>query len=173
MVYLPQEGEKDSVSWRKQCLKPEPFAEPVIPQIILNELQLQKIKKMDLIQDTPWEADFFFIAGMVIQDKDRPYLGRIVMVAHQDSGFLFFVNLIQADVDPHMELMQGIFSAIEKHKVLPSEVRFRNRIAAEVVKPLADNLGFKITLAKDLKAIDDARTSFSKEAKMGFPNFPR
>ena len=90
LVYLPQEGAKDSVSWRIQFLKPEPIAEPAIPQIILNELQLQKIKKMDLIQDTAWEADFFFISEMVIQDKDRPYLGRIVMVAHQDSGFLFF-----------------------------------------------------------------------------------
>jgi len=53
LVYVPHEGEKESVSWRKQCLKPGPLAEPVIPQIVLNELQLQKIKKINLIQDTP------------------------------------------------------------------------------------------------------------------------
>jgi hypothetical protein len=173
LVYLPQEGEKDSVSWRKQFLKPEPLADPVIPQIILNELQLQKIKKMNLIQDTAWEADFFFISEMVIQDNDRPYLGRVVMVAHQDSGFIFFFNLIQDDAEPYMELMQGILSAIEKHKVLPSEVRFRNRIAAEVVKPLAKALNFKITLSNNLDAINEAKTELSMQARTGFPNFPK
>ena len=172
LVFVPHEGEKDSVSWRKQCLTPKPLAEPVIPHIILNELQLQKIKSINLIQDTPWEADFFFMPGMVIQDNDRPYFGRIIMVAHQDSGFIFFFNLIQDDADPHRELMQGIFSAIERHKILPSEVRFSKRIAAEAVKPLADNLGFKIRLAKDLKAIDEARTGLSEASKMGFPNLP-
>ena len=173
LVYLPQEGEKDSVSWRKQCLKSEPFAEPVIPQIILNELQLQKIKKMDLIQDTPWEADFFSMPGMVIQDKDRPYLGRIVIVAHQDSGFLFSVNLIQDDAEPHIVLVEGILYSIERHKILPSEIRFKNKITAEIAKPLAEALGFKITLSKNLDAINEARAELSMQARMGFPNFPK
>jgi len=173
LVYKPQRKNTETLKWTKEWLKPEPLAEPVIPKIILNELQLQKIKKMNLIQDTPWEADFFFVPSFVIGEGNRPYLGRLIMVAHQDSGFLFFVNVISNEAEPHIELMEGILSAIEKHKILPSEVKFRNRIAAEVVQPLADNLGFKITLAKDLKAIDEARTSFSKQAKMGFPNFPR
>jgi len=173
LVYKPQRKNTETLKWTKEWLKPEPLAKPVIPKIILNELQLQKIKKMNLIQDTPWEADFFFMPSMVIKDKDRPYLGSIVMVAHQDSGFIFFVNVIPDNAEPHIELMEGILSVIEKHKILPSEIRFRNRIAAEVVKPMADNLGFKITLAKDLRAIDEARTSLSKEAQMGFPNFPR
>ena len=72
-----------------------------------------------------------------------------------------------------MELMQGIFSAIEKHKVLPSEVRFRNRIAAEVAKPLAEALGFKITLSKKLGAINEAKVELSMQARMGFPNSPK
>ena len=110
--------------------------------------------------------------SMVIQDNDRPYFGRVIMVAHQDSGFIFFFNLMQADADPHRELMQGISSAIEKHKILPSEVRFRKSIAAEAAKPLADNLGFKISLAKDLNAIDEARTGLSEVAKRGFPHLP-
>ncbi len=71
-----------------------------------------------------------------------------------------------------MELMQGILSAIEKHKVLPSEVRFRNRIAAEAVKPLAKALNFKITLSKKLDAINEAKTELSMQARTGFPNLP-
>ena len=55
------------------------------------------------------------------------------------------------------------FHLNEKHKIVPYEVRLRNRIAEKAVKPLADKLGFKVTFAKDLKAIDEPRTSFSSK----------
>lgn len=170
LVYIPQR-EGESLSWTTQWLQPEPLAEPIIPQVAFNELQVQKIKKMNLKSDTVWEADYFFFAGGIIKDRGRPYFARALMLAHHESGLILFLHLFPHEVEPHGKLLEAILSVIEEQGIVPSEVRFKKRIAYEVAKSLGEGLGFKITLSKSLSAIDEAKSELTRQARKDVPDF--
>ncbi len=116
---------------------------------------------MNLKPDTAWEADGLLMPG-ILQDQDRPYFARILAVARHDSGFMLSVNLTPYSADPYPPLTEAIVSAIERHKLLPSEIKLANKHAYEVVQSVAESLGFKITLSKNLKAIRRFKTGLHR-----------
>ena len=154
LVYISQR-EGESLSWTTQWLQPEPLAEPKIPQITFNELQAQKIRKMKLKSDTIWEADHFFFAGGIIKDRGRPYFARALMLAHHESGFILFLHLIPHEAEPHGKLLEAILSVIEEHGIVPSEVRFKNKIAYEVAKPLGEALDSYLCKSENFSDMED------------------
>ena len=171
LTYMPQRGENGTPFWLKEWLRPEPVPDPATARLPCNEIRLQKIKQMNLKPDTAWEADGFLMPG-IIQDRDRPYFARILAVAHHDSGFILSTNLTPYAADPYPPLTEQIVSVIETHKLLPSEIILAGKHACEAVQPLAQFLGLKIKLSKNLKAIRRFKTGLHQQSAMGFPDPP-
>ncbi len=171
LTYMPQRGEDGSLFWLKEWLRPEPVPDPATARLPYNEIRLQKLKQMSLKPDTAWEADGLLMPG-ILHDQDRPYFARILAVAHHDSGFMLSFNLTPYAADPYPPLTEAIVSAIEKHKRLPSEIKLANKHACEAVQPVAESLGLKITLSKNLKAIKRFKTGLDRQSATGFPDLP-
>jgi hypothetical protein len=171
LTYRPQRGEDGTVSWAREWIKPEPIPDPPAARLPCNEIRLHKIKQMYLKPDIAWEADGFLMPG-IIRDRDRPYFARILAVAHHDSGFILSTNLAPYANDPCPLLTETILSAIETHKLLPCEIKLASRHACEAVKSLAESLGFKITLSKNLKSVKRFKTGLNRQSATGFPDLP-
>lgn len=124
----------------------------------MNEVAEIRIRKMTLKADSAWEADSFFLPSE-IADRDRPYFMRLVMLAHEKSGYIFDTDVIQPEVDASHALGKIIVAAIEKYGLIPEEIHIRKRQAWDILKPFTDRLGIRLTLQENLRAIFEARTS--------------
>lgn len=171
LTYIPQRGVDGTNSFGREWLKPEPAHSPAPGRFPCNEIRLHKIKQMKLNPDTAWEADGFLMPG-ILQDRERPYFARILAVAHHHSGFMLFTNLAPYADDPYPPLAEAILSAIETHKLLPSEIKLAGTHACEAVQPIAKSLGFKTTLSKNLKSVKRFKTGLNRQSAMGFPDLP-
>ncbi len=171
LTYMPQQDLDGTHSWIREWSRPEPVPDPAIARLPYNEIRLQKLKHMNLKRDTAWEADGLLMPG-ILQDQDRPYFARILAVAHHDSGVMLSFNLTPYAADPYPPLTEAIVSAIERHKRLPSEIKLANKHAYEAVQPVAESLGLKITLSKNLNAIKRFKTGLDRQSEMGFPTLP-
>lgn len=171
LTYMPHRGLDGTDSWQREWLKPAPVHSPAAARFPCNEIRMHKIKQMKLDPDTAWEADGFLMPG-VLQDRERPYFARILAVAHHDSGFMLSTSLAPYTDDPYPPLTEAILSAIETHKLLPSEIKLAGKHAREAVEPIAKSLGFKITLSKNLKSIKRFKTGINRKSTKGFLDLP-
>jgi hypothetical protein len=163
LTYMSHRGVDGIDSWQREWLKPDPVHSPPTAGLPCNEIRLHKIKQMKLNPDTAWEADGFLMPG-ILQDRERPYFARILAIAHHDSGFMLFTNLAPYADDPYPPLRDAILSAIETHKLLPSEIKLVGKNAYEAVQPIAKSLGFKITLSKNLKSVKRFKTGLNQQS---------
>ena len=171
LTYMPHRDLDGADSWQREWLRPAPVNNPAPVRYPYNEIRLHKIKQMRLAPDTAWEADGFLMPG-ILQDRERPYFARIVAVAHHDSGFMLSTSLAPYTDDPYPPLTEAILSAIETHKLLPSEIKLAGKHAREAVEPIAKSLGFKITLSKNLKSVKRFKTGINRKSAKGFLDLP-
>lgn len=168
LVYLSRDTGGDELSWTRKWLVPEPLKEPTLSAMPIDELRLRKIQKQPLKQDTPWELDFFYLSGSIIQDRDRPYYLRCVMVAHKQSGFLFNVEMLSPEQKPYSVLRDIFLGAIEKHGFFPDELHVRDELTWEILKPLTEKFRIKLRLKQNLPAIFEAKEALSEQMRKGF-----
>ena len=168
LLYFPRDNGDSELSWTRKWHLPEPLKEPTLPEMPIDELRLRKIQKQSLKQDTPWEMDCFYLSGGVIQDRDRPYYMRCAMVAHKESRFLFNAEMLGLEQKNHTVLWDIFLGAIEKHGFLPDELHVRDELTWETLKPLAEKIGCRLRLTRNLPAIFEAKESLNKQMRRGF-----
>ena len=168
LLYFPRDTGGAELSWTRKRHLPEPLREPTLPEMSIDELRLRKIQKQSLKQDTPWEMDCFYLSGGVIQDRDRPYYLRCVMVAHKQSGFIFHADMLSSEQDTFSSLRRVFLEAIEKHDLLPNELHVRDELTWETLKPLAEKLGCRLRLTRNLPAIFEAKGALNEQMRRGF-----
>ena len=85
------------------------------------------------------------------------------MVTNAVTGYVFGFEVLNAPGggDLMYAEMPGQVAAIWlKHQVVPNEVRVRSRKLMELFGTMCDELKVKLTLVKELPAVDDAKRAF-------------
>jgi len=168
LIYFPRDNGASELSWTRKWHLPELPKEPTLPEMPVDELRLRKIQKRPLRRDTPWEMDVFYLPGGVIQDRDRPYYSRCVMVAHRQSGFIFHVDMLSPEQNTFSSLRRVFLEAIEKHGLFPDELHVRDELTWETLKPLAEKIGCRLRLTRNLPAIFEAKEALNQQMRRGF-----
>jgi len=133
-----------------------------------NEIQLKRISKMNLKKDSAWEVGSFYTHS-IITEGDRPFWMHLVMVAHQESGYILHMNPLEPEMSLIVTMRDCILNAIEKSSLVPDELLCRDEALIDHLQPIADFFGIKIFLVNELPAIQEAKSELSKASMMDFP----
>lgn len=147
--------EKEGLAWRDEWLKPTPFEkkEPVIPSV--DEIRLQRIKKAAAQNQVVLETDFFY-APFVITEGEKPYFPYLLLCVDHRSGMVL-KHHVANHKDYPTDFQNQILNLIEEAKSLPKEVRVKKKESLKLLEPIASQLGIKLTLSKNLHALEEAK----------------
>ena len=148
-------SEKEGLAWRDEWLKPTPFGkkEPVIPNV--DEIRLQRIKKEAAQSHMVMEIDFFY-TPFVITEGEKPYFPYLLLCVDHKPGMIL-KHHIANHKDYLMEFQNQILNLIEMVKSLPKEIRVKKKESFALLELIASKLGIKLTLAKNLHALEEAK----------------
>lgn len=163
LTYLPNKG-KDGFSLVKKWQTPKQIEDETIKIPVLNQLQIKKIRKMNLEKDSTWEADTFYSTG-IVNDEDRPYWMRVSLVVHHEDGFILQFKALSPEMKPYIVVRDCILDAIEKHSTMPEEIIIKDEALFVALKPLADIFDIAITFVDELPAIMEAKRELSNMPK--------
>ena len=163
LVYLAKRLEADRVDVELKWITPEPVKEKPVAPLKLDDLRIHRLKQMKLGKGGAWEADWFYVPSS-IHDREIPYFARIALIADKKSGYICNLDTMQLEQTPPAGVVAALFGAIEKTKLLPSEIRVRNTELEKALKLVASELGFAVVRKDSLKAIDQARESLFESA---------
>ncbi len=114
----------------------------------------------------PWEADMFD-SNMTIGDKDRPYIPKMIMVAHQASGFMFHAAVVMAGQGEVQEFGNAIVSGMLTHSVTAGTIYLKDEKIMVALEPLGKALGLVFKHKKRLQSIISARKSLAAVMRGG------
>ena len=156
LVKIPEETEA-GFKWRDEWSKlPQREKEEfVIPP--LDEIRLQKIKKLIFRRQGIWEGDLSY-APLPIHQGERPYFPFILLLVDHSSGFILKGHLLEpsgygSEFQNHfLNLMEGV-------KFLPQEVWVKREEVFKLLQLITSKLGIKLRLHKKLPALEEAQKS--------------
>ncbi len=154
LTYVPAERGSSSRSWKRPA--PIPAPEILIPQTMIHEIRSRNLRK-----DSAWQVHWFFLPG-AIQDKERPYFPKCLMIAHQESGFVFAMEVIPPEEDPYPGLEKRTLQCINESDLFPSELQVQDERLHKALTHFGEALGIRIVFRKELDAITEARQGLTK-----------
>jgi hypothetical protein len=141
--------------------EPEPIYRPQPPAPFMPDAgKIAQIKSRSPKADSAWEADVFCLPAP-IGDRDRPYLARCALVAHQASGFIIQSGIATPELASEQALGEGLLVAIEKAGRLPGEIHLRDGKLAACLAPLGKSLGIELKVG-ELKMVREAKKELEK-----------
>jgi hypothetical protein len=146
--------------WNNQWLRPAPRPKAEVKPFPLDDMRLQRIKKICREQNGVWEIDGFFTPQPVAGDR-RPYFPYAFLSADHDSGFIFSTVVAEPSTW-ESEFPEAFLRSVEDHGLLPGKVQVRKAELGDLFAPLATRLGIKIDLTKKLPAVDRAKRALVK-----------
>jgi hypothetical protein len=149
LTYVPAERASFSKSWQRPA--PITATEIPIPRAMIHEIRSRNLRK-----DSAWQAHWFFLPG-AIQDRERPYFPKCLMIAHQKSGFILAMEVILPEEDSPAGLEKRILHSINETNLFPSEIQVQDERVYKALAPLGEALGIRVVLRKELEAITEAR----------------
>ena len=164
-LFLTYFIENNNAGFVRKWIAPQIIEEEEIIAPPVDELQLKKITKMNLKRDNIWEVGAFY-NHRIIKGEDRPYWMHLSVVAHHDSAFLFSYELFSPIEKHYLVIRKSLLEAILKHSIKPEEILLSDELAFDVLKPLSDVLGIRLSLVDDLPAIMEAKAELSKMPAM-------
>ncbi len=143
--------------WEDQTLtieepEPEPLHFEVDPQAFAQVKELPRVTNVI-------EIELAMLPSPVKDKKiERPYFPYILTLAEAQSGQIVGNEMLQPL--PSLDAMyakapQSLLGTFLRLGVLPELVRVRNPLLAELLAPLAEELGFKVAAVRRLPAIDE------------------
>ncbi len=160
LVYLPKAGAggRPEIETRWEAL---PKHQPAPPASYVPDMaKINKIVSAGLPDNGPWEADVFD-SGMVIGDKDRPYIPKMIIVAHQASGFMFHASVVEAGLDEVQALGDAIVGAMLEHSFAAAIIYVKAEETAAALAPLGKALGLVFERKNRLQSIIGARKALA------------
>ncbi|MBI4676360.1 MAG: SEC-C domain-containing protein [Elusimicrobia bacterium] len=113
-----------------------------------------------------WEADAACMQAS-IEDRDRPYVPRSVLVVHRDSHFILNAIIVGPEKPPHQALADSVLKAIEGLGSLPEALHVRGDKMAALLAPLGKELCIRIEGKGRLDAVLDCRREMDKFMSRG------
>jgi hypothetical protein len=149
--------------WRNEWLKPAPLAKAKIVPFQLDEIRLERIKKIGPIQEVIWEIDAFSTPDPVLGD-DRPFYPYSLLCVDHASGFILS-TLVAEPQTWQTEFPKTLLDTIEDCKFVPRILSTRKDDLRELFEPLAARLGIEVQLNKKLPSLDQAKRGLLKFLK--------
>jgi uncharacterized protein DUF6930 len=146
-------------TWTGQWLKPAAIEVEDYPLDSLDEVRLQRIAKRISSRPGTWEIDLF-LAPMIIGGKsdpeERPSYGRIFLCVDRDS-FSILDSLVASRADGLAGFRARFIEVLATHLVMPETILVRKPEVFDLLQPVAEKLGFGLSLSTSLRSLDQAR----------------
>ena len=151
LVRVPVERD-GGLEWQDRWVVPQPPKKPQLPEVKIDDLLLQRIKKNARKTQAKWEIDSFYFPAPVAEG-DRPYFPRTLVIADHAKGIILHTHLAHPEGflrEFHCELL----NFLENEQVLPQQVLVAKAETKKLVEPMAARLGIKLKTVGKLKAAD-------------------
>lgn len=153
-----QEG--TALVWEDRIVTVPPV-EPELVAVPMDMLALEAAKKLPRMSQ-PLEVDFFVMPIRVGTRGERPRYPYMLLVVETALGLVCGHQLfeVQTSVEATWGLVPlGLVRAFVSMKMTPRRVRVMSPHLPIVLKPLSQELGFDIELARELPALQKAKDS--------------
>jgi len=159
--YLVRVAEQSGpdLHWKDEWLSPAPLKRTKDEAPVLDEIRLQRLKKMGLRPAGIWEVDFFQFPAP-IQEGGRPFFPFCLLIVDQDSGFVFGTHLESKDRH-RPEFLNQMLKVIEETAHLPQEIWVKREEVFQLFEVLVSRLGLKMKQVKRLKQVENAKKSMN------------
>jgi hypothetical protein len=157
---LFSEPGSEASRWKDQWLRPAPRQKVEVKPFPIDDIRLQRIKKICREHNGVWEIDGFFTPHPVAGDR-RPFFPYTFLSADHDSGFLFSTALAEPS-SWQTDFPEAFLQSVEEHGFLPNKLCVRKVELGDLFEPLAARLGIQLDVTKKLPAVDRAKRALLK-----------
>ena len=154
----------DAFSWEDRIVMVPPPAPRPIP--LAMDLEALEHLKQAPRSGSSIEIDFFLFPARVQEERGtRPIFPYTLMTVDAQSGFILGTELLH--VDPSLESMWGQIPAsvvvqLARTDLLPAKVTVRSELLMQLLEPVAEELGFKLSRSDRLPSLDSAKEAMLK-----------
>lgn len=157
LVRVPRQR-GDSLTWRDHILDVPPPEFPTI-SLVMDIQALEKLKRIPPSRNR-LEIDFFMFPASIGERGARPAFPYMLLTVDAQSGMVLGSELLTAD--PSLEAMWGLIPMnvvyqLARFGIVPGEVRVRSGLLFELLRPLAQELRFKLKQSKTMNSLDSAK----------------
>jgi len=157
LVRVAEEAEGGRV-WDDDVKEMPPVKPEPIP-IMMNAKVLEQLRGLPR-SDTRIEVDLFLFPSGLGERGERPHSAFVLLVVEGKQGFVLGHEMLEPD--PAIEAMYGIVpltlaTQLAKIGVMPQEVWVSTDILAQLLRPLAEGVGFAVKRSMRLPALDSAK----------------
>ncbi len=150
----------NATDWHDEWKEPAPAKSEPIESKPVDELRIQRIKKTAKPVQAVWEIDFFYTPTPVAEGG-RPFFPYAMMICDHNSGFIYDIYL--SSPRKYIAEFPTVFlSSIEKNGITPMEILVSKKEAADLLAPYALSFDIKVSSAKRLNNIDNARRGMTE-----------
>jgi len=154
LVRVP-EKERDGWRWKDEWLEPSPIEKVEVLAEPIDEVHLQRIKKITSRQQGIWEVDFFY-SPSAVEEGERPYFPYLFLWVDQHSGLILKPDVVKPS-EYRLQFPRQFLDLIESVSFLPDEILVRKEEAFQLLEPITSRLSIKLKLVKRLKGVEQAQ----------------
>jgi hypothetical protein len=149
--------EGDTFVWEDQIMQVPPESSSI--QIRMDVRALERLKSLPQSRNKI-EVDFFIMPVVIGEKGTRPHFPYMLLSVEAESGFVLGSDLLTAD--PSLEEMWGLVPMkvayhLARVSMNPGEVSVRTILLLNLLQPLADEVGFRLSHSHSLPSLDTAR----------------
>jgi len=157
LVRVP-EMEGECLRWRDEWIEPQPIEKVEIVAELIDDVRIERIKKMVSHRYGVWEADFFHSPTVVREKEERPYYPYVFLLVDHHSYFILNAHL-SAPSKYRSEFPEQFLNLIANIKFLPNEILVRKEEVFKLLEPITSELNIKLRLVKRLTALEEAQNN--------------
>jgi hypothetical protein len=158
--FLVREPRRDGsyIVWTDVIIRVPP-PEDVAISIVMDLGALEELKDLPTHRFS-MEIDLFMVPTGIRERSSRPYFPFMLLLVEATSGLAMGFELLKAN--PSLQEMWGqvpgrVVQKLADLGTIPEEVRVSSPLLFQLLQPVTDRLGLRITQVDDLPALEAAR----------------
>jgi hypothetical protein len=165
-IYLVRTPEKqeEPLVWKDKWVEPPP-PQPRPLLLAITEADLADLRGLPR-QKMTVQVDLFLMPSPIKEKEDpRPYFPYNLMMVEARSGVILGTDLLAPK--PSLDALwakvpEASLNVLRRLGSLPAEVSVRSERFYELLKPVADGLGIRLTRQRSLPALEQARETLER-----------
>jgi Domain of unknown function (DUF6930) len=161
--------ESGALTWSDEWLEPATLDVENYPLNGTEEVRLRRIARRISLRPGTWEIDVF-LSSMIIGEKtepeERPSFGRVFLCVDHDS-YAILDSLVASPADGLAGFRIHLIQLLETHLSAPENLLVRRREIFDLLQPVAEKLGFGLSLTASLTAVDQAQEALMEFLETG------
>jgi hypothetical protein len=145
------------VRWHSSIERIEEPNIPLVP-IDVDDAIVDQLKAMP--KSDPQEIELFTLPAKLGEANERPRVLYMLLVTNSLTGFLYGFEPLEAGdgVDlMYADLAEKVAKMWLRHEVVPTELRARSSRLLDMFQYFAGEVGFELSLVKELPGVDEAK----------------